>query len=613
MNKTLFIVGGLLLLTANVLNAQNTVFKCDFESGLPSGFTTYDLDGNEPSRGMKKYGLTTGIGWCAYSDSSSEPANTVAVSGSWYTTEAKSNDWLITSAIHIDDAHSILSWIAKSSDSAHPDGYRIYVSTTGNTPQDFTDDAIFETSGESSTWSAHELSLEAYTGSDIYIAFVNNSTNCNILMLDDINVYTHPHSFSFRNLTPESVSSEGNVEVSCEITPSGYLPIEGYKLELQYNGQTYIVDKSDVVIPSGTTDTATFDYLLPAKLDATIDYTLTISTDNGKDVLSNQYSLTCFNRTVLIEEGTGTWCMWCPRGQYGLQLLHESNPNRFIDVAVHLNDPMSVDDYAAFLYPFFIDGVPNCVMNRSYDHCGDPYYNVEELLHSAMDMGAIGKISIDADIDENDIITVTSTSELGKDIVDDRFGLSFIIVEDKVTGYAQSNGYSGGNTPMGGLENMDDPITDYTFANVARSVFPSLDGDNEAFPIGTHRHTPIITTYTTTLPETIQDKNNVKIIGLILDKHSGEIVNATETPLNNSSKIDNITSDNGIIINSMIGGFNISAHTPLLEVEVFDIAGRLLQHVKPNSCEIVISKSDHSSPSIIKVRTIDQTHVAKCY
>ena len=78
--KKINILASLLMGMAVASQAQTVVFSCDFEEGMPSNFATYDLDGNEPSRSMKSYGITEGVAWAAYTDE--VDGNTAAYSGS---------------------------------------------------------------------------------------------------------------------------------------------------------------------------------------------------------------------------------------------------------------------------------------------------------------------------------------------------------------------------------------------------------------------------------------------------------------------------------------------------------------------------------------------------
>ena len=49
-------------------------------------------------------------------------------------------------------------------------------------------------------------------------------------------------------------------------------------------------------------------------------------------------------KNVLVEELTGTWCQWCPRGIYYGDSLCGTHDN-VIFVAIHSSDPMANNDY----------------------------------------------------------------------------------------------------------------------------------------------------------------------------------------------------------------------------------------------------------------------------
>lgn len=610
------IIGGIFLSAIQGLWAQDTLFVCDFEDGIPNSFSVYDRDGNVPSRSMKRYGLEQGVAWAGYTDVT---VGSVAVSGSWYQEAAQSDDWLITPGIMVKDARAILSWKACATDAEHPDGYSIYISDKGNSPEDFVGEPVLTVGTESVTWQDYYLPLEQYAGKEIYVAFVNNSVNCNLLMLDDITVFTRKHTFTFTNLTPEAVTLAGDVEVTGTLASSGFLPVEGYKLELTHGGYTYIIDHTDELLEPDETVTLTFDQTIPVMLNATEDYTLVISSMGGTDVDTIYGSITCFERTVLIEEGTGTWCMWCPRGQYGLQQLHKKRSGEFIDIAVHVSDPMMVYDYAMALYaPFFYtNGLPSCVMDRNSAQTGDPYAGVEEMLNKAKKQGAIGRfVDLQASVCEQDFsrFEVSGAYEFGKPVGEGEYRLSFILVEDSVTGYEQSNGYSGSSSAMGGLDLLPDPIPagEYYFANVGRAVFDSVVvglANKERLTIESQpeRHTQTDFNYEFNYPSNISDVNKVKLVALIVDEQTGQVVNAAETKLSyfsGSSSIKDAEASSSIRMRTTSAGIELAAVSPICNVEVWSVEGQLLSRTAPDQQTYTLPIGGHNRTVIIvKVQT----------
>lgn len=609
--KKINILATLLMCVAIASQAQTIVFSCDFEKGMPSDFATYDLDGNEPSRSMKSYGITEGVAWAAYTDEVDN--NTAAYSGSWYKTPGQSNDWLVTPAIKVDDVRNILSWRAYALDMSHPDGYAVYISTKGNTPEDFSDAPVYEVAAESNQWQQHAVSLAEWVGKDIYVAFVNNSTNCNILAVDDINVFAYEHSFTFTNTTPEAIAIPGAVYVSGEITSSGFMPVEGYVVELTYNGQTSIIDRSTDIVTADSVAAFAFDVAIDVPLDNTCDYTLRISTLGGSDVIESECSITCFQRLVLVEEGTGTWCMWCPRGAYGMELLHERYPGRLVDVAVHGSDPMMNVPYYVGAYPYFQGSFPNSVFDRNFDLVGDPYYDADSLLNIAMNRGSIGKIQTTAVYNANNQLEVEATVEFGKVIAEGEYGLLYIIVEDSVTGYEQANAYGGGTTEMGGYENLPDPIPagEYFFANVGRMVYPSFQGDSTAFTAGTPRHTPMTVAYTIDLPE-VQRYDMVKVIAAITEIETGEIVNVCQVIPTWSQAVKKVADDNNIVVKTTARGIEVVAIEALQSVEVWSVGGQLLYVAQPHCNTHMVELDNNHGIVVVKASTAQHSIVAKC-
>ena len=618
----------LLLLFAMTIQAQDTLFVCDFEGGIPETFTTYDRDGHEPSRSMKRYGFEVGKAWVSGAEESNV-GNTVAYSGSWYKEVAQSDDWLVTPAIRVTDIRAILSWRACALDAEHADGYSIYITDKGNRPEDFTDAPVLIIPSESPAWKEYFLPLDAYSGKEVYVAFVNNSTNDNLLMVDDIAVLTREHTFTFTNLTPEAVTKAGGVRVEGTLTSSGFLPVEGYKLELTYGEKTYTIDRSTESIAPDSVVNIAFDTEVNVVLNTTEDYTLTISSMEGADVETIQGSITCFERTVLIEEGTGTWCMWCPRGQYYLKELHKKRPGEFVDIAVHVSDEMMMYDYAMALYAsyFATYGLPSCVIDRRQELVNSlgSLEEIEAMLNKARERGAIGRftelhahayneIPISRSFTRLSYFNLWGSIEFGKAIEKGQYRLSFIVVEDSVTGFAQANAYSGSSNAIGGLGLLPDPIpaNEYYFANVGRAQYDSTANKKEFLMIDAkaERHSPIYFSHQFSYPQNISNFDRVKIVALIIDTHTGEIVNTIETklPFTYGTDIDDLSSPTPI----RLQGNELIAPAPLRQVEVWSLSGQLLYKDTPDSERYTLPLMKKGQTIIIRATTNGEVQTFKC-
>lgn len=179
------------------LSFSQVLFEDDFDGSGPgiAGWTLNNVDGLTPNVNVAEFTDA----WIEVDRDASAtmgpnyggPAGDFAVaSTSWYTPAGQSDDWLITPQINL-SAASTVYWDAKTQDAAYQDGYELRLSTTGTNPADFTE-VLFTIANELSEWESRSVSLGAYTGQDVYIAFRNNSTDQFVLLMDNFEVSVTP-------------------------------------------------------------------------------------------------------------------------------------------------------------------------------------------------------------------------------------------------------------------------------------------------------------------------------------------------------------------------------------------------------------------------------------
>ncbi|MBL4594403.1 MAG: choice-of-anchor J domain-containing protein, partial [Flavobacteriales bacterium] len=162
----------------------------DFESGWPAGYARFNNDPFTPNPGVNP--PFTGTNATAWLDLDiGGDGNTTASSTSWNNPGPgqQGDDWMMTSAIVIPNANQMLTWDAVAEDPFFPDGYEVRISTTTQTTAAATT-VLFSTLAENSFTTQRSVSLAAYVGQTVYIAFRNNSTNQFILSIDDVWVGT---------------------------------------------------------------------------------------------------------------------------------------------------------------------------------------------------------------------------------------------------------------------------------------------------------------------------------------------------------------------------------------------------------------------------------------
>lgn len=161
-----------------------------FDAGMPADYVIQDLDGNVIHAAYQAF--LTGAWTAVQLTGMTTPA---AVSTSWYDPAGTSNDWMITTGIQIPASGQFeIKWKGQASDvPPYNDGYEVYVTSTiaGATPTntDFTAAPVYTTTGENNTMTSRFYVLPGtFNNHTIYIAFRNNSTDKNLLFIDDIEV-----------------------------------------------------------------------------------------------------------------------------------------------------------------------------------------------------------------------------------------------------------------------------------------------------------------------------------------------------------------------------------------------------------------------------------------
>ncbi|WP_379966995.1 choice-of-anchor J domain-containing protein [Epilithonimonas sp. UC225_85] len=189
MKKLLFSI-----LLASVMGSAQTVYTESFEDVTDlygAGWTLYN-DANTP------YGTYASLFSNAWEIVSwtAESGNTVATSPSWFTTIAPADRWLISPAITLPTNSAIaLEFFARSHDtSPYDDGFKLKISTTNTAKASFTNvlSVAHAVNSPIIDLNPYQVDLSAYAGQTVYLAWVNDYTNGNLLSIDDIDVEATP-------------------------------------------------------------------------------------------------------------------------------------------------------------------------------------------------------------------------------------------------------------------------------------------------------------------------------------------------------------------------------------------------------------------------------------
>ena len=242
-----------------------------------------------------------------------------------------------------------------------------------------------------------------------------------------------------------------------------------------------------------------------------------------------------YPRTQVIEEGTGTWCGFCPRGIVTIERLQnesktQKNAVPFIVIAVHQGqgdyfiEPMEVSDYRFLRF----SGFPGGIINRK-KKVDMSLQNTRDALRQQPQKTPF---NIKTKITKTDTFDydITLTTTLGFDNHNTTLRMQYVLIEDHVGPYLQRNYFSGdSNHPWG---NKSGSVSTF-YNDVARAIYP-VGSDAErvgVLPTEMRRGVPVSQTFHIFLPGSVQNASRLRIVGLLLDTQTGEILNADQQKL----------------------------------------------------------------------------------
>ncbi|MCB0695515.1 MAG: T9SS type A sorting domain-containing protein [Lewinellaceae bacterium] len=296
------------------------------------------------------------------------------------------------------------------------------------------------------------------------------------------------------------------------------------------------------------------------------------------------------DRKVVAEEGTGTWCGWCPRGAVFMDSMAHDYPEYFVPIAVHNGDPMVVSTYDAGVgsFPGFT-GYPGAIVDRA--SVINPAA-LENSLFTRVVIPAKAKLLNGAEYDANTgLLTMTVSAEFLGDISGD-WRLNMVVTEDGVTGttaaYNQSNYYSGGgNGEMGGYELLPNPVpaAQMVYDHVARAILAGWGGLAGSLPGVVSMGETHIATFTWTVPAGMKT-DNMHIVSMLIAPN-GSINNANDFTFDEAIANGLASSnDDPIALQSLDvypnpAGDQVTLAVQLtdaqaIQVQVFDLMGRMV-------------------------------------
>ncbi len=313
--------------------------------------------------------------------------------------------------------------------------------------------------------------------------------------VDDVSFDHAAYTLSSLNAAAATLNMGGSiasqvVNPSLVVVNAGTTAITSFDVTLNYNGNNVVSNVTGVNIASLGTTTVNFSSL--TLVAGTNTALATISNVNGgtDDVAADNTSQLIINpvvpalgKMVVGEEGTGTWCQWCPRGAVFMDQYESDFSDFWAGVAVHNGDPMVVTLYDQGMN---FSGYPSAKVDRI--GAGIDPSAMQGSFFNRLQTPPTAFVEVGATYDIATRVLYVSGKFDFQAAANSGYKAAFVLTEDGVTGgsgYAQANAYAGGgNGVMGGYELLPSPVpaSMMVYDHVARAIEPSFSGFAGSFP-----------------------------------------------------------------------------------------------------------------------------------
>lgn len=318
---------GLAFIGSVISATAQTIYSEDFANGIPDTYTLQDRDGLTSNYASTSFPV--GTAWATYAGGT----DSVAASTSWYVPAGTANDWMITPSITL-QAGAYLSWKGSAYETSYADGYKVYVIDGSDTTEVFSIAA--ETNSESGSFVAHGADLSSYGTKTIQVAFVNNSTDMNLLYIDDIMVNV-PDAVDVEMTSiamDDNMALTGNT-ITGVVTSLGSTDVTSVNISYDIDGGTAVDLGLTAALSIGESGGFTLsDVEFPAAGTYTVNVFVSAVNGSADPITSNDKlskSVTVFSastdRVTLVEIMTSITCPPCAATMPTVNALVHASPN----------------------------------------------------------------------------------------------------------------------------------------------------------------------------------------------------------------------------------------------------------------------------------------------
>lgn len=320
------------------------------------------------------------------------------------------------------------------------------------------------------------------------------------------------------------------IELKGALTNEGSTEITSVEVEIMAGSEVIPYAQDGLNLMKGETLEFVIDdsYVLPDGFTMLDMIVKSVNDGNfaDEDVCNDESSLLLFgtvpsdHKKVIVEEATGTWCGWCPRGTVWMDRMTNKYPDHFIGIAVHNGDPMADPDYDNGLDA---SSFPNAIVNRGEfidpSSIEPPFLTDVKVTSAAILANGALWDSLTRELTIS--LIVTSLEDISSN-----HKVNVALTEDNVSGtgngWGQANYYSGSQDLIddNGVNWRDLPATVQTeYDHVARAILAPYDGMENSFPDGLSVDGQKVFNFTYTIPAGF-DPQNMHIVTMLINPNN---------------------------------------------------------------------------------------------
>lgn len=407
------------------------------------------------------------------------------------------------------------------------------------------------------------------------------------------------------------------------ITNNSAKPITQITYSISVDGVNGAEKSLDLSSPIESMETASLPFTTAFEDEGVHSIELKVSKVNGNNNINKQssaaYSIIALeksaDRVSVVEEQTGTWCGWCPRGHVALDLLNKQLGDKVVTLAGHFTngesqvDPMNIlgdnitsqaEAYADYGWVAMNvssmlggGGFPGAMFDRVV--AADPYVgaNTKKGKNGTYEYGATDLVNLlkegnpsEADFsmtaswadDKNTDIKVDLTTTFNYDRFGSfPYGVAFVLSENGMTGkgatwkqlnyfskLAGVNGASDFNNPDMAAWFKAGSYVSTTYDNVVVQAWNPIGDAAIVDKSKTDVEKGEVIPFSTTLKvnsDLIQNYNNLTLSALLVNLNSLAVVNAAKVVLGNcAAGIEDVNSEanNNVVSRYNVNGMRIN-------------------------------------------------------